>query len=461
MATNNENNPLNDAVEQVSTVDTNTDQQQAQQNQQNTIATTIATGADNADASDEINQALSDNPSSAGAEQDDSNTASEQSAQSANDEPAQQQDSQSNIVDSQDSTVSESEPQADNGAASGAGAQAVGGEQTQPDAQAGGSSTPSDAVTQAQQSVSPSARAAQEESGDTATTEETFEVNVSSDEQFVQSQQDDTFDSETTETSFEVQVDNVNDAAVVSGMDYEIQEDGLLTFTDTDLLSSASDIDGDELFIDNVTYEGDQGVLTQLGNGSYTFAPNENFNGNISLSYGVSDGTVITTASIDVLVESINDLPVFGTASYTVDEDNVLIFNETQLLSSASDVEGDVSLVEVNYSGNDGIFTVNNDGTCSFAPNENFNGTVTLDIVIADEDGAQVEATFDVNVLAVNDAPVSGDIAYTLDEDGNITLSQNQLLSQANDVDGDDLTATNVTVGGNASVSENPDGSFT
>ncbi|MCF4174883.1 cadherin-like domain-containing protein, partial [Vibrio sp. McD22-P3] len=118
-------------------------------------------------------------------------------------------------------------------------------------------------------------------------------------------------------------------------------------------------------------------------------------------------------------------------------------------------------MVEVSYSGNDGIFTVNNDGTCSFAPNENFNGTVTLDIVIADEDGAQVEATFDVNVLAVNDAPVSGDIAYTLDEDGNITLSQNQLLSQANDVDGDDLTATNVTVGGNASVSENPDGSFT
>ncbi|AYV19805.1 tandem-95 repeat protein [Vibrio mediterranei] len=461
MATNNENNPLNDAVEQVSTVDTNTDQQQAQQNQQNTIATTIATGADNADASDEINQALSDSPTSAGAEQDDSNAASEQSTQSGNDGAAQQQDSQSNIVDSQDSNVSESEPQADNGAASGAGAQAVGGEQTQPDTQAGGSSTPSDAVTQAQPSVSPSVRAAQDESSDTATTEETFEVNVLSDEQFVQSQQDDAFDSETTETSFEVQVDNVNDAAVVSGMDYEIQEDGLLTFTDTDLLNSASDIDGDELFIDNVTYEGDQGVLTHLGNGNYTFAPKENFNGDISLSYGVSDGTAITTASIDVLVESVNDLPVFGTASYTVDEDNVLIFNETQLLSSASDVEGDVSLVEVNYSGNDGIFTVNNDGTCSFAPNENFNGTVTLDIIIADEDGAQVEATFDVNVLAVNDAPVSGDIAYTLDEDGNITLSQNQLLSQANDVDGDDLTATNVTVGGNASVSENPDGSFT
>ena len=44
----------------------------------------------------------------------------------------------------------------------------------------------------------------------------------------------------------------------------------------------------------------------------------------------------------------------------------------------------------ISYDGPDGIFSVNGDGTCSFAPNENFNGQVQLDVTIRDEDGAEV-----------------------------------------------------------------------
>ena len=68
--------------------------------------------------------------------------------------------------------------------------------------------------------------------------------------------------------------------------------------------------------------------------------------------------------------------------------------------------------------------------------------------------------TANIDVLPVNDAPVSGDLAYSVDEDGSITLSQEQLLAQASDVDGDDLTAANLTVGGDATVTANDDGSF-
>ncbi|MEZ9580623.1 cadherin-like domain-containing protein, partial [Vibrio sp. 10N.261.55.C5] len=62
---------------------------------------------------------------------------------------------------------------------------------------------------------------------------------------------------------------------------------------------------------------------------------------------------------------------------------------------------------------------------------------------------------------AVDDAPVSGDLAYSIDEDGSIRLSQEQLLSQASDVEGDDLTASSLTVDGDATVVANDDGSFT
>ncbi|WP_133151877.1 tandem-95 repeat protein, partial [Vibrio splendidus] len=113
------------------------------------------------------------------------------------------------------------------------------------------------------------------------------------------------------------------------------------------------------------------------------------------------------------------------------------------------------------YTGTDGILTANVDGTYSFAPNENFNGNVSLDIVVSDEEGVTASTTAEVEVVAVNDAPVSGDLAYTVNEDNSITLSQAQLLAQASDTEGDDLTASNVQVGANASVEENDDGSFT
>uniref|UniRef100_UPI000CB7C8ED tandem-95 repeat protein n=1 Tax=Vibrio splendidus TaxID=29497 RepID=UPI000CB7C8ED len=111
--------------------------------------------------------------------------------------------------------------------------------------------------------------------------------------------------------------------------------------------------------------------------------------------------------------------------------------------------------------GTDGILTAKDDGTYSFAPNENFNGGVSLTVVVADEDGEKVSTTAEVDVKPVNDAPVSGDLAYTVNEDASITLSQAQLLAQATDVESDDLTAANLSVGGNATVTVNDDGSFT
>ncbi|MCW0470083.1 cadherin-like domain-containing protein [Vibrio chagasii] len=80
----------------------------------------------------------------------------------------------------------------------------------------------------------------------------------------------------------------------------------------------------------------------------------------------------------------------------------VLTFSESQVLLNASDVEGDVELVGISYDGPDGIFSVNGDGTCSFAPNENFNGQVQLDVTIRDEDGAEVETVINVDVLPIN-----------------------------------------------------------
>ncbi|KAA8601062.1 hypothetical protein F0Z19_1568 [Vibrio cyclitrophicus] len=266
---------------------------------------------------------------------------------------------------------------------------------------------------------------------------------------------------DTVTANIDVSVTPENDPPVAGSTSYTVHEDNSITISNEQLLANSSDIEG-EVAIDSVTYSGSDGVLEINGDGTYTFSPNENFNGEVSLDVVVvdeDDAAVSTTAGITVL--EVNDPPVAGPTSYTVDEDSVLTFNETQVLLNASDIEGDVQLVEINYDGPDGIFSINGDGTCSFAPNENFNGQVQLDVTIQDEDGAQVDTHITVDVLPINDVPVSGDLAYSVEEDGSITLSQEQLLSQASDVDGDDLTASNLIVDGDATVVANDDGSFT
>jgi DNA polymerase III sliding clamp (beta) subunit (PCNA family) len=64
-----------------------------------------------------------------------------------------------------------------------------------------------------------------------------------------------------------------------------------------------------------------------------------------------------------------------------------------------------------------------------------------------------------LTITAVNDVvEVSSNISARVDEDGEITLSQSDLLANATDVDGDNLVATLSNIE-HATVTQNADGS--
>ncbi|WP_160327938.1 cadherin-like domain-containing protein, partial [Vibrio toranzoniae] len=92
-------------------------------------------------------------------------------------------------------------------------------------------------------------------------------------------------------------------------------------------------------------------------------------------------------ANIDVTVTDVNDAPVAGATSYQINEDSTITLSPEQLIANSSDLDGEVSLDSVSYSGADGILVQNEDGSVTFAPNENFNGDISLDVTIIDDDG--------------------------------------------------------------------------
>ncbi|MHA6316121.1 cadherin-like domain-containing protein, partial [Altererythrobacter sp. CAU 1778] len=99
---------------------------------------------------------------------------------------------------------------------------------------------------------------------------------------------------------------------------------------------------------------------------------------------------------------------------------------------------------------------INPDGTITFVPNANFNGTTTVTYTISDGNGGTSTATVTIGVAPVNDAPVDGnETAITTDQPVTIDV-----LANASDPDGDPLTVIEASadVG---TVTINPDGTLT
>ncbi len=182
-------------------------------------------------------------------------------------------------------------------------------------------------------------------------------------------------------------------------------EDTAITINTADLLTGFSDADGDTLSVTNLTAT--NGALVN-NNGTYTFTPTANFNGNVTLTYDVSDGTAsLTGQTRSFSVTPVNDAPM-GAPTFTLSntaEDTAITINTANLLAGFSDVDGD-TLSVANLTATNGALVNNNNGTYTYTPTANFNGGVTLTYAVTDGTTSLTGQTRNFSVTAVNDAPV-------------------------------------------------------
>lgn len=131
---------------------------------------------------------------------------------------------------------------------------------------------------------------------------------------------------------------------------------------------------------------------------------------------------------------------------------------------SDSDVDNnlDPSTATVVSGPSNGTVVNNNDGTFTYTPDENFNGTDSFVYQVCDTDGLCDTAEVIVNVTPVNDPPVAVDDAYSTIQDTTLTVDAPGVLVNDSDVDGDTIVVDSFDAfsqfGG--SVSANPDGSL-
>jgi PKD repeat protein len=118
--------------------------------------------------------------------------------------------------------------------------------------------------------------------------------------------------------------------------------------------------------------------------------------------------------------------------------------NVLDVLANDTDADGQTLTVTGASAGN-GTVVINTQGSLSYSPSANFNGSDTLTYSISDGAGGTDSATVTVSVTAVNDAPQAGDDSATVTEDS--TANTLSVLANDSDVDGDNLTVTGASAG--------------
>ncbi|MBX7050473.1 MAG: tandem-95 repeat protein [Flavobacteriales bacterium] len=208
-----------------------------------------------------------------------------------------------------------------------------------------------------------------------------------------------------------IHVAPVNDAPVAQNDNYSALEDVVLNAN-----VSMNDTDIDDVTL-NYTLISDvsNGTLNLALNGSFSYLADQNFNGNDSFTYQVCDnGDLCSTAVVNIVVDSFNDLPVAGDDVFNLEEDQIFT---GVLWENDVDPENTTLTYSVSIDAEHGNIELNSDGSFTYTPDMDFFGQDNIVISVCDALDGCVTSDMRVLISPVNDLPEAIGEAWTLDED--------------------------------------------
>ncbi|MFO0911534.1 MAG: Ig-like domain-containing protein [Pirellulales bacterium] len=240
-----------------------------------------------------------------------------------------------------------------------------------------------------------------------------------------------------------LQLGAVNDAPVARADSYGIAHNTPLTVAGAGVLGNDVDVDLDPLTAQLLQGPA-HGTLQLQSNGQFTYTPHTDYAGADKFTYQVSDGHGgLSTASVDLVVAAapVYAAPFAQNDTLAATEDTPLKFASYNLLTNDTSYSGKPLTAKIVSGAQHGLLTTNSDGTWTYTPNANFNGTDYFEYQVSDGLRTSNTARVNLQVNAVNDAPIGKNDAYEVQHNTKLAVSGAGILGNDVDVDFNPLTA--------------------
>ncbi len=234
------------------------------------------------------------------------------------------------------------------------------------------------------------------------------------------------------------------------------------------ILDNDNDEDDDPLTVNTTPQNGpNNGTVVINPDGTYTYVPNNNFEGVDSFDYEIcDDGTppLCDMATVIITIYEPNNSPPVAADDNASTTPNLSV--DIDLTGNDSDPDSDALIVNTTpvTPPTAGVVFINPDGTARYVPNLDFMGTDFFEYEICDGisgcDIATVTITIYDDTPGQNDPPIANDDASTTPEN---TPVSGAVLTNDRDPDGDPIVVnpTPISNPSNGAVTILPNGSYT
>ncbi|PFG34477.1 hypothetical protein ATL42_2387 [Sanguibacter antarcticus] len=200
------------------------------------------------------------------------------------------------------------------------------------------------------------------------------------------------------------------------------------------------------------------GSAVHSADGAFVYTPSPGFQGSASFTYVATDGAVHALPQT-VTVRVVGATPEATDDAYVLDEDTTLVA-ESVLANDVGPVGSVLTAATVTAPSHGGL-DLAPDGTFTYTPEPDFEGTDTFTYAASDGTSASPPGTVTLTVDPVEDfPPVAVDDAYTIEQDTTINIRNLGLSILDNDVTDVAAVAVLVTGSVHGTTYMHPDGMF-
>jgi VCBS repeat-containing protein len=266
------------------------------------------------------------------------------------------------------------------------------------------------------------------------------------------------------ETTVTITITPVNDLPVAVADSVSTAEDTQLVTAAMALTTNDSDLEtADADLVASLVTGAAHGTVVVAADGSFTYMPAPDYAGGDSFTYRVTDadGGQSDPATVSLTVTPVNDAPVAVADVRSTNEDVVL--SGASVLGNDVDVDAGTTLQAVlDTPPARGTLVLNANGTFTYTPLLNDNGSVTLEYHATDGTSASGSVSVTITIVPVNDPPVAVADGGTTAEDALLSVVAPGLKANDTDVESTttSLTASLWTQAGHGAAVVNANGSW-